>query len=63
MDTITQGETVTLDTPDGAAVATRVAPGEWLIGYSTGDERFHGTKAEVRAQMRKRIAADYPEKP
>lgn len=59
MDTITEGDTVTLETPDGAAIATRVGQGEWLIGFPTGDDRFFGTKGEVRSQMRRRIAADY----
>lgn len=54
---------VTLDTPDGKAEARRVSPGEWEIGYPTGDDRFFGTRAEVGAVMRRRIAADYPGTP
>lgn len=57
--TTTTSDTVALNTPDGDAVATRVASGEWLVGYPTGDERFFGTRAEVAAVMRRRIAADY----
>lgn len=51
---------VTLDTPDGQAEARRVGPGEWQIGYPTGDDTFFGTKPEVIARMRRRIAAEYP---
>lgn len=52
-------DVVILDTPDGKAEARRVAPGEWEIGYPTGDDRFFGTRAEVTFVMRRRITADY----
>jgi len=50
---------VSMDTPDGKAEARKVGTGEWLIGYPNGDDRFHGSKAEVTKLMRERIAADY----
>jgi hypothetical protein len=48
---------ITLDTPNDGTVATSVRAGEWEIAYPTGGQRYVGTRAEVEAQMLRRITA------
>ncbi len=49
---------VTMESEDGPCVAVKERPGEaWEIADPYGDQRFYGTKPEVKRVMRKRIAA------
>jgi hypothetical protein len=62
---MTIGNTVVLPTPLGAAEAIQTGNAHdgtqhWEINYPTGGDFFYGSKAEVVARMRKRIAADFP---
>lgn len=46
---------VRIETELGPSVATDDGAGYWQITDSWGDQRFHGTRAQVRAKMRERI--------
>jgi len=60
--------TISVPTSEGDAVATRVGRDastgqfEWQVGYPWSDGRFYGNSSQVRADMRRVIAAHEAEK-
>ena len=53
---------IRIETPDGAGEATKSDTGEpWSVTYPTGGFRWYGTAAEVKAEARRRLIADYGE--
>jgi hypothetical protein len=51
---------ITLPTLHGDAVATKAPFSDepWEIGFPWGDHRMYGSRAEVTAEMKKRIKAN-----
>lgn len=55
----TKGDRIVVPTSEGDAEAVREgSETAWEIGYPWGDDRFHGSRVEVRARMRARIAEE-----
>jgi len=52
-------QVVQLETEDGMSEATKPAQDEaWEISYPWGGDRFFGSKSQVEARMKKRIAQE-----
>ena len=51
---------VAINTPDGAGEATKASMGEaWHVATPTRQFRFYGSAAQMKAETRKLLAADY----
>lgn len=57
----TPKEPETMETHDGPSVASPgLRPGWWVIRDPWGDQVFHGTRTQVRSEMRRRESLNTP---
>ncbi len=55
---------ILIETPDGGGEAIKdTADGAWEVATPTGDFRFYGSTPQMKAEVRRRMVADYPDDP
>jgi len=54
--TTTTPQTLNIRTPYGDGEAHKATPGDpWTVLLPSGDFRWHGTKTEIKAEIRRRV--------